>query len=481
MSIERLSYRTKLAYALPAFSLAVVGIPVYVYIPKFYTDVIGVPMTALGVVLLAVRLFDAVTDPLIGSLSDRTRSPFGRRRPFIIAGAVLTAAAMLFLFNPPDGEPLFSTIWFSAGMFALFLFWTTVTVPYESLGPEMTFDYNDRTALFAVRDGFLIAGTLAAASAPVVADSLLALGGGAGERGKFFWISVVYAPLLVGSCLWCCQVVREAPRTATDVHRDLLKGIGSVRRNRPFVILLLAYTIASVGSNLPASLILYYVEYVIGSPLADLFLMIYFVTGIAFMPVWIVLSRRAGKKRAWLTAIFINTAAFFGVFFLGPGDARAYGVLVFLSGIGFGGALALPSSIQSDVIDYDELLTGRRREGLYIGLWSVAKKFAAAVGVGTGLTVLGMAGFAPNAVQPEGVQWTLRVLYALVPSLCNIVAFAVAMAYPIDQAAHESIRAGIDELRENRPVRDPLTNAWLHTAASEETHGMDRDAECLQC
>ena len=131
----------------------------------------------------------------------------------------------------------------------------------------------------------------------------------------------------------------------------------------------------------------------------------------------------------------INTGAFVGVFFLGPGDAAIYGVLVFLSGIGFGATLAIPSAIQADVIDYDELLTGERREGQYIGLWSISKKFAAAVGIGLGLSLLGMAGYTPNAEQPAGVQMTLRVLYALVPCGLKLVAVALLLATPIEETS----------------------------------------------
>jgi GPH family glycoside/pentoside/hexuronide:cation symporter len=148
-----------------------------------------------------------------------------------------------------------------------------------------------------------------------------------------------------------------------------------------------------------------------------------------------------------------------GVFFLGPGDAAIYGVLVFLSGIGFGATLAIPSAIQADVIDYDELLTGERREGEYIGLWSISKKFAAAVGIGAGLSILGMAGYTPNAEQPVAVQTALRVLYALVPSLCNLVAIAIAFAYPISGRLHADIRKAIEQRRAGLPVANPLKPA----------------------
>ena len=387
---EPIPYLKKIAYAAPAFALAIVGIPVYVYIPKFYTDVVGINITALGYIMFSVRIFDAVTDPAIGYISDRTKTAFGRRQPYVAAGSILVAISMFLLFNPPAGSPDFETIWFGISIYLLFLFWTAVVVPYESLGPEITFDYHERTALFGMRDGFLIAGTLAAASSPAAVQWLFDLTpDAAGERTKFFWIAVIYAPILIGTCWWCALSIRERQIDAEQRRSGIWRGLRQVLRNRPFVILLVAYTVSAIGNNLPATLILFYVQYVLQSQLADLFLLLYFVTGILFLPMWIVVSRRTGKKAAWITSMVINTGAFIGVFFLGPGDAVIYGILVFFSGIGFGATLALPSAIQADVIDYDELLTGDRREGQYIGLWSKSKKLAAATGIDAGLTILG--------------------------------------------------------------------------------------------
>jgi GPH family glycoside/pentoside/hexuronide:cation symporter len=453
----RVTMRKKIAYASPAFALAVVGIPVYVYIPKFYTDVVGVNIAVLGYLLFGVRIFDAVTDPAIGLLSDKTRTSSGRRRPYIAFGSVLVAICIILLFNPPNNTPTYETIWFGVCIYTLFLFWTVVVVPYESLGPEITFDYHERTSLFGMRDGFLIAGTLAAASSPALVQYVFGLGSDAiGERAKFFWISVVYTPLVIGSCWWCVHEIRELTQSKAVRGYGVAEGLRHVARNRPFVILLIAYTISAIGNNLPATLILYYVEYVLESRYADFFLLLYFTTGVAFLPVWIRLSKKFGKKRTWLGSIAINTGAFLGVFFLGPGDAWIYGVLVFLSGIGFGATLAIPSAIQADVIDYDELFTGERREGQYIGLWSISKKFAAAVGVGLGLSILGMVGYEPNVQQTEQVKWTLRTLYALVPSVCNMLAFAVALAYPITRSAHQNIRYAIEQRKAGKVVWDPL-------------------------
>jgi len=459
-STHAVSGKTKLAYALPAFALAVVGIPVYVYIPKFYTDVVGINITLLGYLLFGVRLFDALTDPLFGYLSDRTRTPFGRRHPYIVVGSVFVAGAMYLLFNPPHAGPSYETVWFGVWIYALFLFWTAVVVPYESLGPEITFDYDERTSLFGLRDGFLIAGTLAAASSPAAVEALFSLAADAdGERAKFFWISVIYAPLVIGSCWLCAFVVRELPQTEKRRAASLLTGLQRVLQNKPFLILLVAYTISAVGNNLPATLILFYVEYVLESDLADFFLLLYFLTGIIFLPGWIRLAHRVGKKTAWLGSMAVNTGAFFGVFFLGSGDVMIYGILVFVSGIGFGATLAIPSAIQADVIDYDELFTGQRREGQYIGLWSISKKLAAALGVGAGLTILGMSGYQPNIEQSETVRLTLRALYALVPSLCNLIAFLIALAYPITGDLHRDIRKAIEDRRAGKTVSDPLNPA----------------------
>ncbi|MBW2410263.1 MAG: MFS transporter [Deltaproteobacteria bacterium] len=453
-----ISIRKKFAYAMPALALAVVGIPVYVYVPKFYTDVVGINITVLGYLLFSVRIFDAITDPALGFLSDKTKTPLGRRRPYIALGSILIAAALYLLFNPPAGSPAFETVWFGVCIYALFLFWTAVVVPYESLGPEITYDYHERTSLFGWRDGFLIAGTLMAASSPALIQWVMNLPqGDEGERLKFFWLSAVYGPLVVGSCWLCALAIKEKGHRSSEAK--LWGGLRDTLRNRPFMILLASYTISAIGNNLPATLILFYVQYVLKSDLADLFLVLYFVTGILFLPGWIWLSRRTGKKRAWLASMVINTGAFIGVFFLGPGDAAIYGILVVLSGIGFGATLAIPSAIQADVIDYDELLTGERREGQYIGLWSISKKLAAALGVGVGLAALGMAGYTPNVEQTEQVRMTLRVLYALVPSICNIVAFLIAMAYPIDSQVHQNIRNAITDRQRGKPVLNPLNPA----------------------
>lgn len=439
-----LTWADKIAYALPALPLAVIGIPVYVFLPKFYTDTIGLSITVVGGLLLAVRVFDALTDPVIGYLSDRTSNRFGRRRPYIALGSIGLSVSMVFLFIPPAYSITGLNLYFGFWLFLLFFFWTVITIPYESLGPELTPDYHERTSLFAIRDGFLIAGTLLAAASPVlIGQAMTALGRLPSEKERFAVMAFLFAPMLLVCSFYCFFHINEKYRQNSST--GLFKGFSTVLKNRPFMVLISGYTISAFGSNLPATLILYYVEYVLEAPNAEGFLLIYFLTGILFLPFWIKVSRKWGKKKAWITSMVINTGAFSGVFFLGPGDALIYGVLVFISGIGFGAGLALPSSIQADVIDYDQLLTGQRREGRYIGLWAIAKKLSAALGVGIGLLLLGQSGYSPNIEQSDHTVFMLRVLYALVPCLCNVLAIIIIFFYPISEKRHDRIRRELKE------------------------------------
>ncbi|MEZ6187901.1 MAG: MFS transporter [Planctomycetota bacterium] len=204
----------RLGYAAPGAVLAFVGIPVYVYLPKFYTDVVGAQVTWVGVFLVLIRLADGLTDPAIGTLSDRTRTRWGRRRVWILGGALPLSLALVLTLVPPELGPIPGALWFGATLALLYLAWTVVAVPYEALGLELCDDYDGRTSLLGWRDGAVILGTLAAAAAPEAVRALGGLGHSArDERAVFAQLAWVYAP----SCPWpagCACAWCASPRRA---------------------------------------------------------------------------------------------------------------------------------------------------------------------------------------------------------------------------------------------------------------------------
>ncbi len=207
--------------------------------------------------------------------------------------------------------------------------------------------------------------------------------------------------------------------------------------------MLSAYTLGTLAFNLAGALLLYYVRYVLDSDRADIFLVIYLLSGIICLPLWIWASERIGKRNTWLIGMATYTCGGIAIFFLGAGDGAIYAVLCFVTGMTFGPTVAIPSSMQADTIDYDELLTGERREGIFVGMWSVVRKMAAALGVGIALPMLSASGYTPNVPQSESTKLVLRILYVGVPIVCNVIAMAIAWRYPIDQARHKEIRDAI--------------------------------------
>lgn len=463
---SRPSARTTLSYALPAFALAAAGLPVYVFLPPFYADVVGVPVALIGLLGMAVRVLDAVSDPLVGAWSDRTRTRWGRRRPWMALGAPALALALLLLYAPPASlGPTAAAAWFGVGMALLFLCWTVVAVPYEALGPELATDHDARTGLLGARDGLLLLGTVAASAAPAIA--LAVLGEAAGERSRLAAVGAVQAALVVGLTWLAVALLREPAVAALrppEAERSLVRRWqelrAALRDNRPFRVLLLAFTVSSFGAQLPATLVVFFVEHVLGETSAERWLLLYLGVGILFLPAWVPLSRRIGKRAAWLAAMAVNTGAFLGVLALGPGDGRAYAAICVISGLGMGGTIVLPSSMQADVIDYDQLQSGARREGRYVALWSMSRKLAAAAGIAVALPLLQLAGYQPGAAaQSPTTVLALKGLYGLVPCLCNLAAMAVAWRYPIDRAAHDRILAAIADRTAGRPWSDPLRSA----------------------
>ncbi len=437
------STSTIISYGVLGLPLSLLSITYFVYLPKFYADVAGVSLSSIGLLLLCTRIWDALTDPLIGKLSDNTDSRWGRRKPWILISSLpLVFFFTLLLIPSARPEYISASTWFGVNSFFFFLFWTTLSIPYEALGAEISPNYKERIKLLGFRDGALVLGTLLAGIIP----ALVFVGPeGINSEESYSEIAKIYSFCLILTAAACLYFVKERPTNSKkSIKVSLKESILHTFSNRPFLILLTAYTVSALGAGLPPVLMPFYLDYWLGIKDPSLYLVLYFLVGFILLPFWLYLASRIGKKKAWLAAMCINTGAFAGVYFIGKGDTNLYMLLACISGVGYGASLALPSAMQADVIDLDELQHNTRKEGQFIGFWSIAKKLAAAIGGGLALTLLDWSGYVANREQSESTLSMLRLLYAGVPCICNFIAILIAWNYPIDEKMHNQIRVSLD-------------------------------------
>jgi GPH family glycoside/pentoside/hexuronide:cation symporter len=419
------------AYALPAFVVALPTIPVYIHLPTFYGVELGLGLAATGIALLVARLFDAVTDPLIGAVSDRFGFRGAHRKPWIAIGGVIAGFGLIKVLSPPaDVDPSYLLLW----SLVLYGGWTMVAVPYLAWGAELATDYDERTRITACREAMTLAGILGAGVLGAVAVEM-----GWTQRqstGAIAWSAVGLGAILLAVAIWF--VPDRASRRSQPISAA---GLFSVLSNRPFLRLIGAWFLNGLANGVPAALFFLYLEFTLGAgeDTRAVFILIYFAAGIASIPLWTRLSRKFDKSTTWCCAMFAAVVAFIFVPLLPDGAYLAFGVICIVTGMSLGADLALPPAIQADVVDYDEWRFRRRRAGLQFALWGMSTKMALAAGVGLSLPALDALGFDPEAPDAAG-KFTLAVIYAWVPAVIKVAAIALVWAYPLTRRRHSAIR-----------------------------------------
>ena len=441
-STERhLSIGQIISYSLPNFGSYMILMTVAIYLPNFYTDDLGVTAGMLSWVFLFGRFWDAVTDPVMGHISDHTRTRWGRRRPYFLI-SILPLWFLFYLIWSPSTS-LSTNATFAHLLICyllLYTFWTVFNIPYYSLGMELTPEYNERSRLFGGRQAFGILGIVTGTVVPVLFVKITGT-----KVDGYSLMAAVSGGICVVFILIMFSRIKEKAESLENPTYPFIKGLGVTFRNRAFVILVLSYSTCLIGQSFIPPLAMYMAKYVIKVEwVVQPGVLTYMGTAILSIPGWLYISRKIGKKKAWSASILLGTIGFVIIFTIKEGMWLRWVLCTIPVGAAWGCLMTLGPSIQADVIDSDELETGTRREGAFVGVWSFIDKAAIGIAIFAGLQGLELIGYVPNVEQSEIVKMGITVLYSLLPAVLNIIALVVFQMFPITQEVHAELRAQLD-------------------------------------
>ncbi len=434
-----LSLTTLAAYGGLAFPMAAGFIALQVIVPTFYAQALGLSLTAVGGILLVARLWDMITDPVVGFLSDRTPAHWGRRKLWVVASAPLIAGSVWLLFNPPDTV---GNSYLLLGAMGIYIAGTMALVPINAWGAELSSNYHQRSRVAGSRVVFGLAGTM-------VALLLIDNSSNAALQASLTAIAVLVLASLIVTVPIATRCVPDNS-LARPEGNNLRGALRLLIEPSPFRRLLLAFLLNGVANAIPATLFLLFVTHVLEAPaLAGPVLLLYFLCSAVSVPLWVRIARRYGKHQTWCAAVTLACVFFLGAPFLGAGDTAWYMGIVIGTGLMIGADLALPSAINGDLIEWDAHTNGQRRPGLFFALWGTASKLAFALAVGLIFPLLDVIGFdATGANSAEDVR-TLAILYGAPSIAFKLAAVALMLRFPIDEVEHQRLR---NALAANEPA-----------------------------
>ncbi len=439
-SRERVRASVLLSYSPPVAALSSPLFIVQFYFLNFATDVLLLAPLSVGLLFAAGRVWDAISDPIVGTLSDRTRTRLGRRRPWMLAGIPLLMLSFVMIWSPPEMGPFGMYAWVTVALFSFYTAYTMYSVPHAALGAELTTDYHDRNRVFGAN------------SAAFTFGMLLSFGGmqyvmnAEDSRLAASHLSIAVAAVLPFILLVPPLRLREKMEYQGRGATSSLAAMRDVLANPHARLLLTVQFCQLAGSGVLGLMAPYLMRYVVKRPdLVGVMPGIFVVFTILSIPIWLRITRRVGKKNAWLAGLFGSGLSFGSILMVGEGDLLLLGVLLGSAGFFVGCGMMVGNSILADVIDWDELRTGERKEGAYSAAWGFAIKSATAIVIVLVSIALQFSDFKANEEQTEGTLWMLRLLNGGLPLVMYSVAGLLFMRFSLNETEHAEVRAKLDD------------------------------------
>jgi GPH family glycoside/pentoside/hexuronide:cation symporter len=432
---------TLVIYGMPLSGCMVVAFLLSTYWFKYATEVLLVSPAILSAIFMAGRLWDAVSDPLTGYLSDRTRARMGRRRPWMMAAVLPIAVVPILIWVPPSSLQGWALIaWLTVGLLAFETVLTVFLVPHGALGTELVLDHHARTRVFTVRVIFSQLGVFLA----ILAMGLLI----AAEDPRAMALRVLAAGGLVSAVLIFVStlLLRERPEYQQRGATRPLPALADVWKNPHARLLLSVFLIESMGTATLGVMGPFVTKYIVGDESIFPYQVgAYLVPALAMAPVAPWLSRKLGKKRTWLIAMVIAGTGFGLLTFVGPGEVIYLCSCSALSGIGTGIGGVVGASLQADIVDYDEFLTGERKEGVYFATWNFMRKAGSGVVVFLAGLTLTWIGFEANvAEQTQLAKTGMLLMFGGVPFVGFVIGVTLFARFNLTEAEHRRIRDALD-------------------------------------
>ena len=445
---DRLPRLTKFLYGISDFGFACTDTTMQVLFAIFLTNVVGMKAIYAAAAIFIGRTWDYINDPLIGYLSDRTRSRWGRRRIYLLFGFVPFGLTFAMLwYRPPTDSQFLLAAYYAAAYFFFDTSYTFVTMPYAALTPELTQDYDERTSLTTFRMAFSIVGSLVAFTVPLAIIGSMT----PNNTRHVFSMGMIFGAVCSLPLLLTFFGTREKPEYYAQSQPGIRESLQAVWKNRPFLFAAGIFLFTWTAADVIQTFLLYFLKYHLNrESQSDLIMGTIFVTALLVLPLWNWISQKTDKRKAYIIGMIFLSAVMVTLILLSPASSLALilGMSV-LAGIGVSAIHVLTWSIIPDAIEVDELATGQRHEGIFYSLVSLFKKVASSIAIPTALLVLDRSGFISPTNQvlaptePASAVLAIRMMMGPVPSVLLLGGILFAAFYPLSRSSHAKARAEI--------------------------------------